>query len=87
MYIVLMSTISLSDARRDLPTLINQAQDGAITISRHGAPAAVLISPSRYEELMNSLEDLEDLRAIDEAMKDPAPNIPWELVKQELGLA
>ena len=87
MNISLMSTISLSDARRDLPTLINEAQTHAITISRHGEPAAVLISPSRYEQLLQSLEDLEDLRAIDQAMADPSPNIPWEQVKKELGLA
>ncbi len=31
-------------------------------------------------------EELEDIKAIEESMKDPGLNIPWEKVKKELGL-
>jgi len=82
-----MTTFSLSDARRELPSLIDQAQTQAVTISRHGTPAAVLVSPSRYEELLSALEDLEDLALIEASLKDSSPTIPWDLVKRELGLA
>jgi len=81
-----MTTFPLSDARRELPSLIDQAQTEAITISRHGIPAAVVLSPSRYEELLSALEDMEDLASIEASLKDPSPSIPWELVKSELGL-
>jgi antitoxin Phd len=81
-----MTTIPLSDARRELPSLIDQAQTQAITISRHGVPAAVVLSPSRYEELISALEDLEDLATIETSLKDSSPSIPWETVKKELGL-
>jgi PHD/YefM family antitoxin component YafN of YafNO toxin-antitoxin module len=47
----------------------------------------VLISPERYEELMDALEEIEDMAAYDSAMADPSPNIPWEEVKRQLGLA
>ena len=66
--------------------LIDQAQTEAITISRHGTPAAVLLSPSRYEELLSALEDLHDLALIEASLSDTSPSIPWELVKSELGL-
>jgi len=81
-----MTTFPLSDARRELPSLIDQAQTEAITISRHGVPAAVVVSPSRYEELLSALEDMEDLASIEASLKDASPSIPWELVKSELGL-
>lgn len=82
-----MTTFPLSDARRELPSLIDQAQTEAITISRHGIPAAVVLSPSRYEELLTALEDLQDLALIESSLSDTSPSIPWELVKSELGLA
>jgi prevent-host-death family protein len=81
-----MTTFPLSDARRELPSLIDQAQTEAITISRHGIPAAVVLSPSRYEELLTALEDLHDLALIEASLSDTSPSIPWELVKSELGL-
>ena len=81
-----MTTFPVSDARRELPSLIDQAQTEAITISRHGIPAAVVISPSRYEELLSALEELHDLALIEASLSDTSPSIPWELVKSELGL-
>ena len=47
----------------------------------------MLISPERYEELMDALEEIEDMEAYDSAMADTSPNIPWEEVKRQLGLA
>jgi prevent-host-death family protein len=78
-----MDLIPLNEARRNLPTLINDAQTQAITISRHGIPAAVVISPSRYEELLSALEDMEDLASIETSLKDTSPSIPWDQIKKE----
>ena len=36
---------------------------------------------------MDALEEIEDIAAYDAAMADPSPNIPWEEVKRQLGLA
>ena len=79
-----MESIPLNEARRNLPTLINDAQTEAITISRHGVPAAVVLSPSRYEELLSALEDMEDLASIEASLKDPSASIPWEEIKKEI---
>jgi len=78
-----MESIPLNEARRNLPTLIKGAQSKAITISRHGVPAAVVVSPSRYEELISAFEDLEDLASIEASLKDTSPSIPWEQIKKE----
>jgi prevent-host-death family protein len=78
-----MESIPLNEARRNLPTLINDAQTQAITISRHGVPAAVVVSPSRYEELLSALEDMEDLASIEGSLKDTSPSISWDQIKKE----
>ena len=56
-------------------------------IERHGKEEAVLISAEQFERLVSAEEELEDLRAIEESLKDPGPNISWEKVKKELDLA
>ena len=66
--------------------LINQAKKEPIMIERHEKEAAVLISVEQFEKLLEAQEELEDIAAIEEAMRDPEPSIPWETVKKELGL-
>lgn len=39
----------------------------------------------RHDELLAALEELEDLRAFDEAMAEEGENIPWDQVKADLG--
>lgn len=47
--------------------------------------AASVISPERYERMLEALEDAEDAAAFDEVMADDGPNIPWARVKADLG--
>ena len=53
-------------------------------ITRDGVDVAVVISPELFEELVSAQEELEDIAAVDEAMKDKSPGIPWEQVKKRL---
>lgn len=80
-----MSIISVSEARKSMPAVITSAATQAVTLHRHGRPVAVVVSPERYEELLDAEEDVQDLEAYDVAMADPEPNIPWEQVKADLG--
>jgi prevent-host-death family protein len=80
-----MTTISVTDARSKLPELIDRARTEAVFVERHGKTEAVLVSPEQYERLMDALEEVEDVRAYDEAMADEGPNIPWDQVKTDLG--
>ncbi len=82
-----MSTMSVTEARENFSEAIATSAVEAVFIQKHGENAAVLISPERYEELMDALEEIEDMEAYDSAMADPTPNIPWEEVKRQLGLA
>lgn len=82
-----MARIKMSEARDKLPEVVELAASEAVTLERYGNPAAVLVSPERYNELMNALEEIEDAAALDEAMAEEGPNIPWSQVKADLGWA
>jgi prevent-host-death family protein len=81
-----MKEFSVSDARQDLPSLIDKSKKEPIVINRHGKPESVLISVEQYEEFLEAFEELDDIAAAEESLRDPGPNIPWEKVKKDLGL-
>jgi antitoxin Phd len=80
-----MSLIPVSEARKALPAVIDAAATQAVVLQRHGRAVAVVLSPERYDELLEAEEDLEDIEAFDEAMAEGGPNIPWDQVKVDLG--
>lgn len=87
MYICCMSTINITDARSHLPELIEKAESEPVFIERRGHRAAVLLSPQRYEQMLDALEEVEDIAAFDVAMAEEGENIPWVQVKADLGWA
>jgi antitoxin Phd len=80
-----MTTMAVSEAREKLSDAVEAARTEPVFLERYGQPAAVLVSPERYEELMEALEDAEDAAAFDAAMAEDAANIPWDQVKADLG--
>ena len=82
-----MVSISISAARDDLSAVVERAASEAVVLERYGKPAAVLLSPTRYEELLEAFEQAEDVAAFDAAMAEEGPSIPWEQVKVDLGWA
>ncbi len=80
-----MATIPVSEARESLSDAVQAARTEAVFLVRYGRPAAVLVSPERYEELIGAEEDAEDVAAFDAAMAEEGANIPWEQVKADLG--
>jgi antitoxin Phd len=85
MYNTGMATMAVSEAREKLADAVETAHTEAVFLERYGQPAAVLVSPERYEELLQALEDAEDVEAFDAAMAEDGANIPWEQVKADLG--
>ena len=80
-----MATMNISAARENLPGAVELARTEAVHLERYGRSAAVLVSPERYAQLMDALEDAEDTAAFDAAMAEEGPNIPWDQVKSDLG--
>ena len=67
--------------------MVEAARTEPVFLERYGRPVVVLVSPERYEQLMEALEDAEDMAAFDAVTDEDGPNIPWEQVKADLGLA
>ncbi len=80
-----MAKIAISEAREKLAEAIELAGGEAVFLERYGKPAAVLLSPERYNELMEVFEDTQDIALFDAAMAEEGDNIPWEQVKIDLG--
>jgi antitoxin Phd len=80
-----MAKMAVSEAREKLSEAVELSRSEAVFLERYGRPAAVLVSPDRYAELMEALEDAEDVAAFDEAMAEEGGNIPWDQVKSDLG--
>ena len=79
--------MAVSAARENLSDAVEMARTEAVFLGGLGRPAAVLVSPERYQQLLAPLEDAEDVAAFDAAMAEEGPNIPWEQVKHDLGWA
>lgn len=80
-----MASIRVSAARDALADVIELAATEAVVLERYGSAVAVVVSPSRYEELMDAYEEIQDIEAFDRAMADEGPNVPWAQVKADLG--
>jgi len=80
-----VATMNISAARERLPEAVELAHTEAVFLERYGHRAAVLLSPKRYEELMEALEEAQDVAAFDVAMAEEGPNIPWDQAKADLG--
>ncbi|CAB4629227.1 unannotated protein [freshwater metagenome] len=80
-----MAQIPVSEARGNLSEVVETSQTEVVFLERYGRPAAVLISPERYEELLEAFEEAQDVAAFDESLADENPNIPWDQVKSDLG--
>jgi antitoxin Phd len=78
-------TIPVTEARSNLPRVIESAQTRAVFLERRGTVAAVLVSPVQYHRMLDALEEQEDVAAFDTALADAEPTIPWDQVKADLG--
>ncbi len=94
MYALFMTstTLSVSDARDQLATIINRAQSEhePVFLSRHGRRVVAVIDADDLERLIELAEDMADIRAAEEAREEMrrtrAEPTPWEQVKADLGL-
>jgi prevent-host-death family protein len=84
---------SVSDARRDLAAVIDEARvtHEPVYLSRRGRRVAAVVSSDDFERLRGLAEDMTDIldaeaarREMREAGNEP---IPWDQAKVDLGLA
>ena len=66
--------------------ILEEVKTKPIWITDNGVDVAVMISPELFEALVEAEEELEDIAAVDEVLKDKTPGIPWDQVKKNLDL-
>lgn len=85
-------SITVSDARRHLASVIDRARSehAPIYLARRGHRVAAVIDAEDLDRMVELAEDMADIRAAETAraeMRETAEApIPWEQVKADLGL-
>ncbi|GAB93689.1 type II toxin-antitoxin system Phd/YefM family antitoxin [Gordonia rhizosphera] len=75
---------SIREAKAKLSEIVRDAEDQPVTISNHGKRAAIVLSPERYDGLLEEIEDLRDRLAVHESRDEPT--MPFDKLVAELGL-
>ena len=57
-------TVSVTELKRNLSTVLSQAENDPVAVLNHNRPEAYLLSAAYYEHLLERLEDLEDARLV-----------------------
>lgn len=84
--------MTVSDARARLADVVDAArvQHEPVYLTRRGQRVAAVIDADELDALIAAAEDLVDIEAAKAARDEidaGEPNIPWEQVKADLGLA
>jgi prevent-host-death family protein len=93
MYMSLTGPVSVSDARRQLAAIIDQArlEHEPIFLARRGRNVAAVIDADDLEKILGLAEDMSDILAAQAAREEMESTgrepIPWEEVKADLGLS
>ena len=64
-------TVSVTELKRNLASVLTEAGDDAVAVLNHNKPEAYLLSAALYERLLERLEDLEDARLVRERADGP----------------
>ncbi len=77
----------MSVARERSSAMRTQEPGPRYIVNEAGEKELVVIPVDVYERLVDAWEDLEDIRAYDEAKAEGGEGVPLEQVKRELGLS
>lgn len=69
----MISTVSISDLKQNTKSVVKKmrAAGQSVLVLQHSKPAAVLVDPDYYTLLEQALEDLRDLKSIEERKDEP----------------
>jgi prevent-host-death family protein len=81
-----IKTIGIAEVRPKLTQLVDEVSRGEqpYTIISGSRAKAVLMGVNEYNALIERLEDLEDIAAINQAVRNPEPVMSWEEHSQKL---
>lgn len=82
--LIMISTVSITQLKQNITSVIKRVRTEGrpVVVLQRSEPAAVLLDPDYYKTLEETLEDFEDLKAIQERMDEP--RIPIEKIIKKL---
>lgn len=82
----MINTVSITDLKQNTADVVKKMKSSGqpVVVLQRSEPAAVLVDPDYYEILEKSLEDLEDLKVIDERKDETT--VASRQVAKKLGL-
>ena len=82
-----MVKLTTTEARKDFSSVVDAAyaRSERIVLTRNGKSVAAVV-PIEDLEALEELEDRKDIEAVRAALEEPGANIPWEEVKERLGI-
>lgn len=63
-------SVSISELKKNPSSLLSQASGSAIAVLNHNKPAAYLIPAETYEAMMDTIEDYELAKLVEERLGD-----------------
>lgn len=75
--------VPITEAKARLSEIVRESEDRNVLLMKHGRPGAVVMSASRYEDLLARVEDMEDRLSIYER---EGVTISLDKLTAELGL-
>lgn len=64
-------TVSVTELKRNFANVIKQADESPVAILNHNRPEAYLLPAAHYERLLAYVEDLEDIKSMQERANGP----------------
>ncbi len=82
-----MTRIAASEARTAFADIVNKVAFGGerIRLHRHGKDVAAIV-PVEDLQLIEDMENRMDLEVARAALREKAPRVEWDRLKEELGL-
>lgn len=80
-----MAVLNADEVSKRLAEVLDLATREPVYIEQAGYRVGVVISPERYQQMLEALEEVEDVEAFDAAMAEDGPSIPWAQVEEDLG--
>ncbi|WP_240347477.1 type II toxin-antitoxin system Phd/YefM family antitoxin [Curtobacterium sp. 24E2] len=85
-----MSEVSISEARGRLASIIDDARNEPVYLTRRNKRVAAVVDADVLDRLLEAAEDLDDLQALEDARIENerlgGENVKWEDLKRELGM-
>ena len=71
-------TVSVTELKRNFANILKEVENTPVAVLNHNRPEAYLLSADYYEQLISSIEDLEDAKLMRERSGGPYVEVKFD---------